>query len=148
MTDLSVTEAVRAELARLGQSGNVSVHAFHGGVTLTGVVADSRLKQLIAQEILRLPEVMDVRNELEIPPPAGDLREQLLRLLGDEGVRISEMKISAENGVIALSGEAEGWFDRDAAERLAWQLPAVCKVVNNIGIPPGAADPQIAEQRP
>lgn len=148
MTDLSVTEAVRAELTRLGQKDNVSVHAHNGVVTLTGQVADHMSKQVIGQEVLRLPQVLDVRNQLEVPLPAGDMRTQLLQLLDDENAHIRDLNISAESGVITLSGEADGWFDRDAAARLCWMLPAVQKVVNNIRIPPGAADPELAEQSP
>jgi osmotically-inducible protein OsmY len=148
MSELTVVEAVRAELKRLGQADNIEVHAHDGVVTLEGSVASRPLKRVIGQEILRLPQVNEVRNELRTPLPALDLSARLRALLQAEAVVASGIRIEAQDGVIRLAGEAEGWFDRDAAERLAWTLPGVRTVINEIAIPPDAPDPQAAEQRP
>lgn len=148
MNDQSVIDAVRAELKRLGQGKAIHVSANAGIVTLSGQVRDSALKRVVAQEILRLPEVLEVRNELTVPPPPGDVRDQLRQLLAAEGVVADRITIATENGVVTLSGDAEGWFDRDAAERLAWTLPGVRKVVNDVRIPPEAPNPETAERTP
>lgn len=148
MSDASVIEAVRTELARLGQAANVQAHERNGVVTLTGRVADSNLRRIVGQEILRLPQVLGLNNELVVPPHAGDLRHRLLEQLQLQGVDTRGMSVTVENGTVRLSGDAPGWFDRDAAQRLAWALPGVRKVINDIRIPPDAADPEVADQRP
>jgi len=90
MSDKSLIEAVRAELQRLGQGEAIHASADAGIVTLSGQVRDKTLKRVIAQEILRLPRVSEVQNELTVPPPIGDIREQLRRLLAEEGVAADE----------------------------------------------------------
>ena len=92
--------------------------------------------------------MLEVRNELALPPPPGDVPEQLRALLAAEGVTAARITIAAENGAVVLGGDADGWFDRDAAERLAWTLPGVRKVVNDIRIPPEAPNPESAERTP
>lgn len=147
MTQSSIVESVRAELKRLGCGDEIQVRAQGGVVTLSGRVADAQARRMIRQEILRLPQVLDLRNELEPPAPAGDLATQVRALLARESVRIGDLTVAAEGGVVTLSGAAEGWFDRDAAERLAWTLPGVHEVRNEVRIPPDAVDPNAAERR-
>jgi osmotically-inducible protein OsmY len=147
MSDQSVVEAVQAELARLGQT-SIEVDAHDGVVTLAGQVGDAQLRRILVQEILRLPQVLEVRNELEPPAPEGDLPSQLRQLMRSEGVAITGLMIEPIAGGLRLRGQAQGWFDRDAADRLAWSLPGVREVLNEITIPPDAPDPELAERRP
>jgi hypothetical protein len=65
-----------------------------------------------------------------------------------EGVAVAGLTIEPTEGGLRLRGEAQGWFDRDAADRLAWSLPGVREVLNEISIPPDAPDPELAERRP
>lgn len=81
MSDPSIIEAVKAEIARLGQAANIQVQERNGVVTLTGRVADGNLRRIVGQEILRLPQVLGLMNQLVVPPHAGDLRRQLLERL-------------------------------------------------------------------
>lgn len=60
---------------------------------------------------------------------------------------VADIGVAVDGGAVQLSGDAPGWFDRDAAERLAWALPRVRQVINNIRIPPGTVDPELAERR-
>lgn len=143
MSEQTLLEAVTAELRRLGQAENVRVSAADGVVTLRGRVADDEQRTIIAQEVLRLRNVAKVRNELEVPLPAGELRDQLESLLARAGARISDMVIDATGDEVTIRGKAEGWFDRDAAGRLAWTLPGVRRVVNEVVIPPDAVDPEL-----
>jgi osmotically-inducible protein OsmY len=147
MRDQLVVETVQAELARLGQQ-EIEVHVHNGVVTLVGQVADERLRQVLAQEILRLPQVLEVRNELALPAPEGDLPSQLRQLMESEGVAVAGLTIEPIEGGLRLRGQAQGWFDRDATDRLAWSLPGVREVINEISIPPDAPDPELAERRP
>jgi osmotically-inducible protein OsmY len=129
MSQQSVLAAVAAQLERLGKAGQVRASARDGVVTLSGRVADEDERRVVVQEVLALDEVADVHDQLEIPLPPGDPAVQLKGLLAAEGVAAENLQIEAAGGVITLKGRAQSWFDRDAAERLAWTLPGVRQVV-------------------
>lgn len=147
MHEQSVVEAVQTELARLGHK-HIEVHAHDGVVTLAGQVAEDHLRRVLVQEILRLPQVLEVRDELKPPALEGDLPSQLRQLMSSQGVAVVGLTIELTEGGLRLGGQAQGWFDRDAADRLAWSLPGVREVINEISIPPDAPDPELAERRP
>lgn len=142
MSDRTLQDIIAAEIERLRGGAPIAASVTNGVVTLTGEAADEAQRRLIEQELLRLPEVSDVHNHLNVAPPPGDTRAQMLALLDREGVRASGLGIAAEAGVVTLSGQVEGWFDRDAAERLAWTLPGVRAVVNQVTLPVGAVEPE------
>lgn len=142
MPDPGLPEAIAAELQRLGADAGVEVALADGVVTLTGETPDAARRRQIEQALLALPEVLDVRNFLSVAPPAGDLTRKVADLLQREGVRIEGLAIEVAEGAVTLGGEAAGWFDRDAAERLAWTLPGVRAVSNRIRLPPGAVEPE------
>jgi len=137
----SLQEIVSIEVERLSGGAPVNAAVAEGVVTLTGEVKDDMHRVLIEQELLRLPEVLDVHNHLHVATPSGDLRTQLLALLACEHVSTAGVQIEAQDGAVVLSGQAASWFDRDAVERLAWTLPGVRSVANRVTLPPGAVEP-------
>ncbi|HEX5380437.1 MAG TPA: BON domain-containing protein [Phenylobacterium sp.] len=110
-------------------------------VTLSGEVPDHQLRTVLEQELLGLAEVSDIQSQLHVALPGGDVGERLGKMLAWEGATIRGLKVAETDGVVSLAGEAEGWFDRDALERLAWALPGVREVINRVTLPAGAVDP-------
>lgn len=141
MDSSTLTEAVRAELERIGPLPAVEARMADGIVTLSGAVVDADLSRRIEQRLLALPEVLDVHNYLDVTPPCEGLKAQLLALLAAEAVSTAELGVAVERGVVTLSGQASSWFDRDAMDRLAWTLPGVREVVNQVALPAGAVEP-------
>lgn len=141
MDDKALQEAVAQAVERLSDGAPVAASVAGGVVTLTGAVQDEMRRTVIEQELLRLPEVLDVRNHLHVAAPVGDLRTQLRILLETHDVEAGGIVIEEADGALTLSGTATGWFDRDAAERLAWTLPGVASVTNRIVLPPDAVEP-------
>lgn len=141
MDNATLTEAVRAELSRLGPLPALEAKMADGIVTLSGSVPDADLRRRVEQQLLALPEVLDVHNYLDVTPPCDGLQGQLLTVLASEGVATGDLRVVVEDGVVTLSGQASGWFDRDAMGRLAWTLPGVREVVNRVALPPGAVEP-------
>ena len=137
----TLQQTIALEVERLCGGAPIRATVVDGVVTLSGPVENETRRVLIEQELLRLPEVADVRNHLQVATPAGDLWTQLITLLEREDVPTAGLTIAAESGAIVLSGQAAGWFDRDAAERLAWTLPGVRSVDNRITLPPDAVQP-------
>jgi len=141
MDTKTLQEIVAIEVERLSGGAPICATVFEGVVTLTGAVQNDMRRRLIEQELLRIPEVLDVHNHLHVGTPAGDIRTQLLALLQREDVPTAGLKIQETAGAVVLSGKAAGWFDRDASERLAWTLPGVHSVENRITLPPDAVQP-------
>lgn len=141
MSRSTLDDIVAAEVRRLSQGAPVEVSLLGGVATLTGEVPDEARRRLIEQGLLQLPEVEDVHNHLRVTPPAGGPLAQLRAILEREGVRLPSLGIEVQDGQATLFGRAEGWFDRDAAERLAWTLPGVRGVTNRIILPEDAVTP-------
>lgn len=141
MTNPSLQSAVAAEILRLRPSARVEVAVSGDVLTLTGEVDSESDRTVIEQELLAWPSVSDIHNQLHVRPPPGEPAAQLRALMVQDGASPDGIDIVAADGVITLSGQARTWFDRDAAERLAWSLPGVRSVVNAATIPPGAVDP-------
>ena len=113
-----------------------------GMLTLHGEVRDERQRTLAEQELRRLSGVSDVRNLAHVASPAGDPAGRLLALMRRQGAETTGLLAIVRDGKVELSGQAAAWFDRDAAERLAWTLPGVHAVINRITLPEGTADPE------
>ncbi|MFN3522703.1 MAG: BON domain-containing protein [Phenylobacterium sp.] len=116
-----------------------------GVVTLHGQVPDARARLVVEQELLQHPDVGDVRNFLHAAEPGGEPAERLRGLLQREGAAIEALTIEVDDDAVKLGGRAEGWFDRDVAERLAWTLPGVRSVANFISLPADAVVPSAAK---
>lgn len=142
MSDRILAETVAAEARRLAPDATIDVAMQDGVATLTGEAPDEAARRRIEQGLLQLEAVRDVRNHLRLPPPPGDPRAQLIALLERENVRLPHLEVQVRGGELALYGRAEAWFDRDAAERLAWTLPGVTAVANGIVLPQGAVTPE------
>jgi osmotically-inducible protein OsmY len=141
MSSPTLEDMVSAEVRRLAAGAPVEVSLVDGVATLTGVVPDEARRRGIEQGLLQLPQVTDVHNYLRVAPPPGDLRTQLIAMLAREDVRLPALEVQARDGDIAIHGRAETWFDRDAAERLAWTLPGVRAVSNHLVLPEDAVTP-------
>lgn len=143
MDQQTLQQIVDAEIARLGEGAAISAQVVDGVVTLRGTAPSEMRRVLIEQELLRLSEVLDVHNYLQLPVPAGDIRDKLLARLEQTDVVTTGVRIEEANGTVVLSGETASWFDRDAVERLAWTLPGVHSVENRITLPPDAVEPDV-----
>jgi osmotically-inducible protein OsmY len=141
MDNAPLSAAVRAELTKLGPLPDLHAKMADGIVTLSGTVPDEDLRRRIEQQLLALPDVLDVHCYVDVTPPCDGLESRLLALLAREGVAADELRVVIDNGVVTLSGRAASWFDRDAMGRLAWTLPGVREVVSRVTLPPGAVEP-------
>lgn len=136
-----LSAAVSAELSRLGPLPGLRARMADGIVTLSGAVPDEAIRRRVEQQLLALPDVMDVHNYLKVEPPCDGLEDRLLADLAGQGVEVAGLHVDIKNGLVSLSGLAANWFDRDAMARLAWTLPGVREVDNRVKLPPGAVEP-------
>ncbi len=148
--DVDVARAAVDALAAIENLAGdpICVSVTDGVVSLYGEVPEEHQRIVPEQELLRLANVANVRNLLHVALPSGDPARQFLTLLRRQDVTTEGLQIAVLNGVAALSGKAESWFDRDVAERLAWTLPGVHAVTNRIAVPPGVPEPEAGDGTP
>lgn len=93
MDSQTLQAIVDAEIERLRGEAPVCATVHEGVVTLTGAVQDHVRRVMIEQELLQLPEVLDVHNHLRVAAPAHDARAQLLALVEREGATAAGVEI-------------------------------------------------------
>jgi osmotically-inducible protein OsmY len=147
-TDQELRADILAELERdpRVRSTEIGVIVKHGAVTLTGVVEDFADKVAAERAVKRLKGVRAIAEDIQVKRPAE------LRLM-DEGIaeRIAEIlswsstfrdaDIQAEvrNGHVTLSGEVDGFYQKQAAARRVGELEGVTGIFNRIRVRETAA---------
>ncbi|MCR5879813.1 BON domain-containing protein [Phenylobacterium sp. J367] len=139
MDDATLTPAALAVLEGSGFAERVHAKMASGIVTLCGSAPDQAASRSLEGRLLALPGVLDVHNYLDIGCPDEGLEARLRAALAREGFEAPGLRMTAEHGVVTLSGEAGSWSERDACGRLAWRLPGVREIINRIDLPPGEA---------
>lgn len=137
------SDAEIAEAAARGLSWNVAVPnavkavVKDGWVTLHGAVT-WRYERLAAERSVRdLTGVRGLTNliTVEQQPVAIDIKSTLEhRLQRSALVDPRRVAIEVDEARVRLRGTARSWAERDEAERLAWTVPGVIVVDNEIAI--------------
>jgi hyperosmotically inducible protein len=130
-------------LAAKKEFHNVQTSVEDGIVTLTGDVDLYQQKLDAVKKVRKLANVQGVRNLIEVSGADvadAQLAAQLGRKLyydriGQDNV-FNFITASVQNGVVTLNGEARIDVDRDSALWLAYNMPGVKDVVNNINVAP------------
>ncbi len=108
-----------------------------GWVTLTGEVDWHYQKDVAAQDVHRLLGVTGVSNRITIKPKVNvsNLSDDIMHALHRSWFFDPEtISVSAEDGVVTLTGTVPSPHDRQVAAATAWAAPGVTDVVNEIEI--------------
>ncbi|MGH2448509.1 MAG: BON domain-containing protein [Chloroflexota bacterium] len=125
-----------------------------GVVTLTGTVRNRQVKLAAGDDAWSVPSVQDVHNNINVKPrkneqpstagnekgpqEAGD--EQLTHYLYDQidaNPAIPDsanVQLHVNNGVVTLTGQVPTKRAKHAAGEVAWQVPAVADVYNQLEV--------------
>lgn len=119
----------------------IGVSVAHGIVTLNGKVASYSKKLAVERAALRVSGVKGVVANIEVSVPAVHARTDQeiaeaasMALAWNTNVPRNAVKVVVENGVITLSGEVAGDFQREAAVKAVHHLLGVVAVENRITI--------------
>ncbi|WP_158811511.1 BON domain-containing protein [Beijerinckia sp. L45] len=136
-----VLEALRWEPSV--NAAHIGVTADHGVVTLTGHVGTFAEKHAagaaatLVKGVRAVAEEIEVRLSLETERDDADIAAKVAdRLAWDVSVPRNAVKVEVEKGWVALSGEVDWFFQRDAAEQDVRRLFGVIGVSNQITIKP------------
>ena len=147
-TTKDIREAVEAELKfdPLVDDADIHVVNISGDVALNGTVP-SYPQYLAAAGARRIAGSRDVRNDLEVRLPPGDVRDDTeLAKEANDALTLNEaapvgVAAKATNGDVILTGVVRNATERAAAELLVAALTGVRRVRNDIEVRPGANQP-------
>jgi osmotically-inducible protein OsmY len=144
-----VSDAVADELTfdpDVDPSG-ITVRIVDGKVTLTGTVPSYPQYMAAAAGARRIAGDRNVRNDLEVRLPPGDVRDDTeLAKEANDALTLNEaapvgVAAKATNGDVILTGVVRNATERAAAELLVAALTGVRRVRNDIEVRPGANQP-------
>jgi hyperosmotically inducible protein len=141
--DKTIQAKVEQQLAAKQEFGKVQATVEDGIVTLTGSVDIYQQKLDAAKKARKTSEVQGVRNLIAVEGksvPDAELAAQLDRKLYYDrvgyDVAFNYITASVENGTVTLIGEARTDVARDSALALAYRMPGVKDVFNDVRVDP------------
>ncbi|HMK21990.1 MAG TPA: BON domain-containing protein [Terriglobales bacterium] len=142
--DASIQTSVTHKLADNKKFENVKSAVEDGIVTLTGTVNLYQDKLDAAKAAKKQKNVQGVRNLIEVAGPAvtdAQLTDQLSRKLyydrvGWYDAAFNYYTLSVKDGVATIGGETYNEVGRDSALYIAYRMPGVKDVVNEIKVSP------------
>jgi osmotically-inducible protein OsmY len=125
--------------APLGVRGRIEVEVKKGLVILNGSVPGLTTKRLAGIIAWWVPGTRDVINGLAVEPPEDDNPNQIaeavrVALEKDPFVNADQIRIGVSNTLVRLTGVVPKESERAAAERDAWLIFGVDRVINEITV--------------
>jgi osmotically-inducible protein OsmY len=163
--DAATTSRVRTALllSKNVSPFDIQVKTTQGEVTLEGTVPTVQIKTVAGAIAQDTSSVKQVHNDLGVNPAIerNPDREHLGERVADLEIQtlvtdalsknadLAEKHISSEvkNRTVALSGTVQTTNQKYAAEQIAWQVPGVQGLTNNLSISEGQAQPESADAK-
>lgn len=130
-------EALKTQLPYSYQNFKVVVR--DGWVTLEGDAEWNYQKEKAEMAARGVKGVKGVINSIKIAPkvPAQEVKRKIEEaFLRSAELDAKRIEVEASDGEVVLKGTVHSWFEREQAERAAWQAPGVRKVEDRIVIQP------------
>lgn len=156
-SDEKIREDVIAQLDwddRVDSSG-IDVNVSDRVVTLSGTVPNLYARSWALAVVWGVPDVADVRNELEVQhaEPVSSEREAEIRaavvgaLSNSSMLDNCDLRVSLHGGVLTLEGTTDKYWKRSYAEQIASSFRGVSEIESKIAICPSEerTDQQIAD---
>jgi osmotically-inducible protein OsmY len=120
-------------------SGEIEIEVENGTITLDGIVISLSHKRVAGVLAWWVPGCRDVVNSLDVQPPEEDNAAEVVDALQlvlemDPLVQAAQIRASCCDFVVTLNGYVRTEEERRLAERDAWCLFAVDKVINRIEV--------------
>jgi osmotically-inducible protein OsmY len=147
-TDQELRADILAELERdpRVRSTEIGVIVKHGAVTLTGVVEDFADKVAAERAVKRLKGVRAIAEDIQVKRPAElrltdeGIAERIAEILSwSSTFRDTDIQAEVRDGHVTLSGEVDGFYQKQAAARRVGELEGVTGIFNRIRVRETAA---------
>jgi osmotically-inducible protein OsmY len=124
-----------------GARGNIDTEVQDGVVTLNGRVPGLTSKRVAGVMAWWVPGVRDVVNGIAVEPPEDDgpdVIAEAVRVVLEKNpfVNASQIRVDVIGTTVRLLGLVPSQIEKEAAERDAWCIFAVDKVINEIEVRP------------
>ena len=121
--------------------GTIDFEVKDGTVTLNGHVPTLITKRLAGVMAWWVPGVRDIVNGIAVEPPEDDGPDMIAEavrviLEKDPFVDATQVRVGVRNRLVRLTGLVPTATEREAAERDAWCILGVDKVINEIAVRP------------
>jgi osmotically-inducible protein OsmY len=130
-------EAIKRQLPLSSQ--NIKVVVRDAWVTLEGEAEWHYQKERAEEAVRTVMGVKGVINSIVVKPKATPT--EIKRKIEEAFKRSAELdastiQVETSDGEVILKGTVHSWFEREEAERAAWQAPGVKRVEDKIAIVP------------
>ncbi|MEO7998724.1 MAG: BON domain-containing protein [Gemmatimonadaceae bacterium] len=114
----------------------IKISVQHGWLTLTGTVDWHFEAQEAAEAVATLWGVVGVTNKVSVKTRVNttDLSEDIKKALHRSSLEPKNVEVSANGGMITLTGTVKSWQDRELAGTTAWAAPGATSVENDIAV--------------
>ena len=130
-------QALQSQLPYSYQNFKVVVR--DGWITLEGEAEWHYQKEKAELSVRSVKGTKGVINSIKVAPKGA--AQEIKRKIEAAFLRSAELdanriQVEASDGEVVLKGTVHSWFEREQAERAAWQAPGVRKVEDRIVIQP------------
>ncbi len=114
---------------------NINVKVEGGWVTLHGKIGWNYQKEMMKTLVGKQPGVKGVLDNIKIDSETDaviekrDIENALRR---NWSINADHVQVAVEGSKVTLSGTVDAWYQRNEAERIAWNAPGVKTVNNNL----------------
>jgi osmotically-inducible protein OsmY len=123
------------------EKGSIDIEVSDGVVTLNGAVPGLVSKRLAGAMAWWVPGTRDVINGIAVEPPEQDAPiriQEALRIVLEKNpfIEAGQIRVGVRQRVVRLTGIVNLPEQREMAERDAWSIFGVDKVINEIAVKP------------
>ncbi len=136
-TDTQIAESVVNALSKNWETrdNKIKVKVENGQVTLEGEVLWNYQKEAIKDTVFKLQGVRSVVNSIQVKPITHDeieKRDIESALIRNWAIDQDDIGVEVAGNSVTLTGRVESIYQKDEAERIAWNAPGVWMVDNEI----------------
>lgn len=131
----NITQALKWNLEVPKEKVRVKVE--NGWITLEGELQWKYQSDCVISSIKNLLGVTGISNKIKIKPSTEEvieLQNIVEALRRNWSIDDRNIEVSLKNHNVIISGKVNSWYEKNEAERIAWNAPGVWNVINKLEV--------------